>query len=200
MSRRVFIADLFILVVLTILARSFSYFPFDLSATRLLQTINIPWFDSLMKFLSFIGEPERFIPLALVVIFLIWIHKKREGLFILSSFVGIGVIGEVLKILVNRSRPSPLLVHQFLPELGNDSYPSGHVLLYLGLLGPLLYIVGRQMKSRFPKLLIQIFLWLLILLIGVSRVYLGEHWLSDVAGSYLTGIAWLYIIIRFYTF
>lgn len=196
--KKVLFLDLPIFLILAALAKSIAYFPLDLYITRSLQQINSTWFDYLMKALSFLGEPPRFIPLvALVVLMLFLFRKKADSVLVFISFSGAALLGLIFKFLVGRVRPDPTLIHQYVPQLARDSFPSGHVLAYIGFFGALLIIV-RKLKPGVLKKVMQIILISLIILIGVSRIYLGEHWFSDVLGSYLLGIAWLYFIQKAY--
>ncbi len=166
-----------------------NYFPFDLSFTLLLQQINLPGFDGVMKAISFLGEPKIGAVLIILIsaAFYFWV-SKRSGIIIAVSTFGAIIIGEIIKILIRRPRPDPILIHQYLPELKPDSFPSGHVLFFIGLFGSLMFLThNKKLKSL---------LVLPIILMGISRIYLGEHWLSDVLGSVVLGGVWLFVVAR----
>jgi len=174
-----------------------NYFPFDLQFALYLQQIQISWFSALMKAISFLGEPKQALVLIIGISGAFWyLHNKKSGIFIAISSFGAIIIGEIVKFIVKRPRPDPNLIHQYLPELKPDSFPSGHVLIFLGLFGFIFYLVQKEMKGGLSKKITQAFLILLILLMSISRIYLGEHWLSDVIGSLVIGGVWLYVIAK----
>lgn len=184
--------------LLALLAANYSYFPFDLTFTRFVQNIDAGWFRNLMIFLSWLGEPPVFIPLVIILLLVLGLRKRKDEIFLLVSFLGASVLIEAFKLLVHRVRPDPALVHQFLPEFYPDSFPSGHVMWYFSVFSFLIFLCGRYIKDRFWNRFLVWGMVGLIILIGLSRIYLGEHWLSDVLGSYLLGSAWLAIVVKVY--
>ncbi len=188
-----------IFLILALLAKSHPYFGIDLAVTRFIQGIDLIGFSSLMIFLSFLGEGEVIFPLGLLAALLLYIKKfKHQSLFLIISFVTSAIFSLFFKLLIGRVRPDPDLVTQYYLFLYNDSFPSGHVLVYIGLFGFLLFLVYTQFPKSWLKTLgISILLGLLGL-IGVSRIYLGAHWFSDVVGAYVLGLLILSIIIFLY--
>lgn len=180
------------LATLTYFAKQDPYFPIDLTITRDVQEVNSPVFDAIMKFITFIGEAIPGTAILFVCALIIFIKKERyNALQLIFSTLGIEAIGLGLKIFVGRVRPDPKLIHQAGHFIRNDSFPSGHVLYYIGFYGFLLFLVFTlPPKTHFRKLLIAV-LAILILLVGPSRIYLGAHWFSDVLGAYLIGFLWL---------
>jgi undecaprenyl-diphosphatase len=83
-------------------------------------------------------------------------------------------------------------------KLSSYSFPSGHVMFYLGFFGFIWFLAFTLLKPSLKRSLLLVFFGILIVLIGVSRVYLGEHWPSDVLGSYLLGSLTLAALIQFY--
>jgi undecaprenyl-diphosphatase len=103
----------------------------------------------------------------------------------------------LVKDLVQRPRPTPNLVNVF-ATLKSYSFPSGHVMFYLGFFGFIWFLAFSLLKPSLKRILLLAFFGILVVLIGVSRIYLGEHWASDVLGSYLLGSLTLVAIIQFY--
>ena len=169
----------------------------DLTATRWLQSFDQPAFATLMFAVSWIGfSPQNLIgPFVLAIPFAarrLWI----EALWILGSQLAYPVVS-LLKATVARPRPSPELVGVAAP-LGDLSFPSGHVVQYTAMFGVtffLLYVLARRSGWRTAGL---VALALPIVLVGPSRLYLGQHWLSDVLGGYavaamlLVPYCWVY--------
>jgi undecaprenyl-diphosphatase len=109
-------------------------------------------------------------------------------------FVSLMIIGagNALKLIVDRPRPD----HQiFEPVQSSLSFPSGHSLLAIILGGVLIYLVGLWVKSILARRIIQAALILVIIGMGMSRVYMGVHWPSDVIGSYMSGLLALVALI-----
>ena len=110
-------------------------------------------------------------------------------------------INDALKIAINRPRPTPDLVTIYFTETGK-SFPSGHAFFAILVLGMLTYLAITHMsKPGLRTMTLSVFL-ILLLWIGVSRIYLGAHWTSDVIGAYIVGgwflvaLIWLYQILK----
>lgn len=184
--------------VIAVFARSYPYFTFDLFITQSLQQVDFPLFSSLMIWLSRLGDVVWGSLIILLISGLFLLFKKRkEALIILVSSLGLAIFGLIIKAVIARPRPDVSLVNQIGEFTKTDSFPSGHVLLFLGLYGVLILIVSKG-ENSLTKYLVFITLFTLIILIGVSRVYLGAHWFSDVIGAYLLGFLWLFMISRLF--
>lgn len=197
--RIILVGIVILLAVLTFFAKQTPYFPFDLTVTKAIQAFNVSWFDSLMRFLSFIGNP---IPGSVILIvlttFLLIFRRYKENSFLLISAIGGYILSEIFKVYVGRPRPDPNLIYQLDHFIRQDSFPSGHVLYFINFYGFLLFLIFTHMsKSSYRNVLI-IFFSVLIILIGPSRIYIGAHWFSDVLGAYLLGILWLSLIVSLY--
>jgi membrane-associated phospholipid phosphatase len=91
----------------------------------------------------------------------------------------------------------PALVNVY-ASLTSYSFPSGHVMFYLGFFGFVGFLAFSLWKPSIKRTLLLVLIGTLVALIGVSRVYLGEHWPSDVLGSYLLGSLTLVASIQLY--
>jgi len=184
--------------VLTFLVKAMPFFAVDLQITRAIQLINLPAFALLMNLISWPGfGPQSFI-LTLVIILLIFgfgLHWEAVMTLVAAAFSsGINVL---VKDLVQRPRPAANQVHVF-ASLNSYSFPSGHVMFYLGFLGFIWFLVFTLLKPSIKRTLLLVFSGIPIALVGISRIYQGEHWASDVLGSYLLGTLTLVAIIRIY--
>jgi membrane-associated phospholipid phosphatase len=92
---------------------------------------------------------------------------------------------------VHRPRPLPEQVRVVLAPLGGSSFPSGHVLTYVGTYGFLAYLVYTLVRPPEVRWPLSLGLLGLVAVVGPSRIYQGHHWPTDVAASYLIGIAYL---------
>ncbi len=187
------------ILILTFFARQYEFFPFDLYITLQIQQIKIPAFESLMMFLSWLGNFYQAVTALVIACLGLWYFKKKRlvsGLGI--STLGAVAISEILKLIVSRPRPDSSLIHQVERFSKDDSFPSGHVLYFIGFYGFLLFLSFTLIKSKFWRNLVSGVLFSMIVLIGVSRIYIGSHWFSDTLGSYLIGSVWLYITVSLF--
>jgi len=125
------------------------------------------------------------------------IGLRWEAVMLTFAEVGVGALGGLVKVIVARPRPTAPLVNVF-ALLTDSSFPSGHVLLFTAFLGFLLFMLYTLVPHSTRRTLGFVLFGALIALVGVSRVYLGEHWPSDVLGAYLLGSLWLTLTIYLY--
>ncbi len=196
-----FICASVLLLALAFSAHTTRFFPFDLTYERAVQTIHAGWFDMLMRAVGAPGYPPQVYVVVVAIVALLWILGWRwEAVAETFAIVGIGAVGLLIKVLVNRPRPLPSLVYVANPGLdgGKFSFPAGHVESFVAIFGFLIFLLlARGMPGVVRTLAILFFLGLIVL-IGPSRMYVGEHWFSDVLGGYLFGSAWLALTIYFY--
>jgi len=186
-----------IFVVLAVVAHTVAYFPLDLTVTRAVQSYHGAAFDQLMYDVSWIGFMPQVIVLGAAIVLLLFLTGLRwEALAMLVAAAGIG-IGTVVKLLVYRPRPSANLVH-VLSQLPSSGFPSGHVLMATTLCGFLAFLGYTLLKHRAVRALMLTAFSVVIALMGLSRIYEGQHWFSDVMGAYLLGSLWLALSIRVY--
>jgi undecaprenyl-diphosphatase len=184
--------------VLTFYVKTMPTFAIDLQITRAVQSIHFPSFALLMSLISWPGFGPQDVIIAGLIILLIYafgLHWEAVMALIAALFTsGINVL---VKDLVQRPRPLSNLVNVF-AKLSSYSFPSGHVMFYLGFFGFIWFLAFTLLKPSLKRSFLLVFFGILIVLVGVSRVYLGEHWPSDVLGSYLLGSLTLAAIIQFY--
>ncbi len=183
--------------VLAVLARRYRYFPADVGITRLLQKPDAKLYDALMQAVSDLGWRWISVGTRASVVTLMWAAGFRmESAFTLSTWSGDLLTG-LIKTPVQRPRPTRDLV-RVVSDLKEASFPSGHVVHYVTFYGFLFYLVFTQLKQRWFRTAVLTFLAGIILLVGPSRIYMGQHWPSDVGGAYLVGMLWLGLTIIAY--
>ena len=101
------------------------------------------------------------------------------------------ILNQLLKRLLQRPRPTEFRI---IEETGY-SFPSGHSMVSMAFYGYLIYLIYRFVKNKYLKWISIVLLSLLICLIGISRIYLGVHYTSDVLGGFLISISYLVIYI-----
>ena len=170
----------------------------DQALMSALQVLRWRPFARTMWLLSWPGfSPQsRIIPP--VVALALWLSgRRREGVFALSAW-GTSFLSRTFKVLVHRPRPFFEGITIVPAKLDGSSFPSGHVLAYVGVYG---FLAGLARSGRLPQPLCSVgkhLTTLLIVGVGPSRVYEGHHWPSDVAASYLLGFGYLRLLWRLF--
>ena len=123
---------------------------------------------------------------------LIFMFCKKNRWFITIDLVGVTLVNQVIKHIIRRPRPNVLR----LVEESGYSFPSGHSMVSMAFYGIIIYLVYKNVSNKYLKWILIILLSLLILSIGFSRIYVGVHYFTDVAGGFLLGLAYLIIYIN----
>ena len=136
---------------------------------------------------TWLGAWKLVVFLIILALALFWLKNKKEYIVsFLITVLGAEISGQLAKIIFHRTRPDGGL------ETENTfSFPSGHALIAVAFYGFLVYFFWRVFKRQAQKYFFLIIGLILILLIGVSRLYLGVHFFSDVIGGYILGAIWL---------
>jgi len=152
-----------------------------------------PLLTQLAVFFSFVGDWPFLTVLGLVIFaFLLYIKWKREALIFMITNVGELVLNITLKGFYQRARPEPLVDYALPPSY---SFPSGHALGAFCFFGILAWIMAANADTTRGKLALYLIAGLLVLAIGLSRIYLGVHYPSDVAAGYLIAAVWTLTVI-----
>ena len=184
-------------VTLAVLAHTIAYFALDLTITRFVQSYHGVWFGGLMNGVSWIGfMPQVFFVCLGVALAMFLVGLRWEAVVLLFATLDM-VVGVLVKVIVGRPRPGADLV-RVLRELNSPAFPSGHVLVIVGFAGFLAFLAFTLLKPSLGRTIALVALGLLIALMGLSRIYQGQHWFSDVMGAYLMGSLWLALTIRIY--
>jgi membrane-associated phospholipid phosphatase len=187
-----------VFVILAVLAKTVAYFTFDIAISRAVQSFHPGWFDALMRVLTWIGfPPQAWILSAIVVVFLFASGLKWETVVATVSLIASSLLVAGIKILVDRPRPDAGLVHVF-TQLSTRSFPSGHVVFFTTFIGFLSFLAYVLLKNSWWRTLLLVILGTMVVLVGPSRIYVGQHWASDVFAAYLLGTVWLSLSILVY--
>ncbi len=173
----------------------------DVAITREFQENHTPWLKVCMLTVSFLGnQPVLFTTLILLTALAFWIVQLRLEALLVMALSGVNALVNILlKITVSRPRPNAKLV-EVLQSATGRSFPSGHVMSYVAFWG-LIFSLGIILlkRDRWWHYLFLTIPALFVVLVGPSRIYLGDHWASDVLGAYLLsgvllGLAlWIYL-------
>lgn len=144
-----------------------------------------------MQVFSFLGAHTFLIPANLMLVAWFLFIKKHRWYSIKVPVVALSslLLMLCLKFIFHRNRPlTPLLA-----EAKGYSFPSGHALMSLTFYGLIIFLVWQKEKKAWVKWTLSILLALLIIFIGISRVYLGVHYASDVLAGFCVGLMWLFL-------
>jgi membrane-associated phospholipid phosphatase len=186
MSRRgIAIYAFFILLfgVFCYFANRFDYFPGDPGISSWIQRIDFAGAKPTMQFAPYA------VGLAVLVGLRLWLPSRRRAVvFIIITALAAGAIGWFLKELISRPRPDVELVQLWEGTIFSG-FPSGHVACAAAIGGFIFYLAPRLVKTPAARWFLRALLVVIILSIGVSRIYLGAHWASDVVGGlFLSGL------------
>ena len=162
----------------------------DIVGYKLVSTFLISDFATpIAKFITNFGGAIILIGLAFTLF--IFIKNKKIGVSIISNLAIITLLNQLLKRIVQRPRPTE---YRIIEETGY-SFPSGHSMVSMAFYGYLIYLIYKYVKNKYLKWISIILLSILICSIGISRIYLGVHYTSDVLGGFFISISYLIIYI-----
>ena len=150
--------------------------------------------DGIMRIITSFSDTITIIGMDIIFTlgFLLFIKNQKEAASIPLILIIITLINQIIKHTVKRQRPDG---YRLIP-IGGYSYPSGHAMVSMAFYGLIIYIINRKIKNKPLKITMISLTILLIILIGISRVYLGVHYLSDVITGYSISIIYLIIITK----
>ncbi|AVH71352.1 phosphatase PAP2 family protein [Nostoc sp. 'Lobaria pulmonaria (5183) cyanobiont'] len=166
-------------------------FKFDTTFLLWLHQFANPNLDNLMLFITNIGNPSTVVVVAGITILLLWWRRDQEEAkaFVFACLGGL-ILNTGLKLFF--SKPRPELWHRLISEK-SFSFPSGHALGSMVLYGFIAYELAIHYPN-FAKVIYSLTV-ILIAAIGISRLYLGVHWPTDIIAGYGVGFLWLMICI-----
>ena len=144
----------------------------------------------IVKVITNITSPIMVIITALILV--LAIKDKKIKISLVINLLGITIINNLIKVIIARPRPE---INKLVTETGY-SFPSGHSMVSLAFYGYLIYLIYKYINNKHLKRTLIIILSVLICIIGVSRIYLGVHYTSDVLGGFLISFAYLIIYIE----
>lgn len=154
--------------------------------------------DTCMKAISWFGYMPNapIVVLGTALLFLLFKYKKEAFFLVLTMLAGL--VSSIIKLLINRPRPTEPLV-RIIVKTQQQSFPSGHVLFYVMFFG-FVVLLMNEIKAipRYLSIPVSAICLFLIFSIPYSRVYLGAHWFTDVIAGFLLGVVCLYVLSVLY--
>ncbi|MEQ2528704.1 phosphatase PAP2 family protein [Robertmurraya yapensis] len=190
------ILSLLLLCSFILLARSLDTVIVDTFDTQIIQAIQLikqPFLTLVMRFFSFIGDiiPVMIISVILFIILYKVFHHRKELILFSIVLLGSTAFNIGLKAYYQRERPT---LYTMVTE-ESFSFPSGHSMAALSLYGILTFLLWRHIPRQSGRIVLITISTFILLMIGVSRIYLGAHFPSDVLGAYLFSGFWLVFTI-----
>lgn len=158
-------------------------FAYNLFVNTLRSDILTPF----MIFITNLGSPVVLIGICIIT--LIILKNKKIGVSISFNLLLVSLLNILLKNIVQRPRPTD---YRLIEEAGY-SFPSGHSMISMAFYGFIIFLIFRYVKNKKMKYFLGILLSFIIVLIGISRIYLGVHYASDVVAGFLISISYLFV-------
>ncbi len=185
---------LFILIItfilITYLVKTDKIIEFDNYVYNFLSNNSNENLTSFFRVITYLANWQVIV--LLCIISLVVIKDKWIGISISINSIFSTIINKILKFIFIRPRPDVLkLIVQ-----GGYSYPSGHAMASMSFYGYLIYLINKSDFSKGKKIIFTAVLSIIILLVGVSRVYLGVHYASDIISGYIVSIICMIIYVE----
>lgn len=162
-------------------------YSFDKQTLLILRQLHRPLLDKVMLGFTFAGEPVVLLAVCLGLgIWLLRQRKRAQATILQIAAIGAVVLNYLLKVFFGRARP---MLWERVVDVGQYSFPSGHAMISMVIFG----MIGYLLSSKFPQWRGWIITLTLGLVtgIGLSRLYLGVHWPTDIIAGYAAGVVWL---------
>ncbi len=164
---------------------------FDLAVRAYVHQYASPGMTRVMFALSFIGQEVLIAASIVALVVFLWLRWRRAALWLVTTMLGALVLDLSLKYAFHRPRPTPFF--GVLPK--TPSFPSGHALFSFCFYGVMAGLLSGRVRPAPLRILLWISTVLLVLGIGLSRIYLGVHYPSDVLAGFLAAALWVSTIV-----
>ena len=148
----------------------------------------------IVKFITNLGGTIFliFLTILLLIIFLFKFKNKKIGFAIVINIINSALLNMILKNILQRPRPEEFRII----SVTGYSFPSGHSMNSMAFYGFLIYLIYIKIENKYIKWALISILSVLIILVGISRIYLGVHYTSDVLAGFLISIVYLILYIN----
>jgi len=166
---------------------------FDSLITNFIYSFRSTFLNQVMMFFTSLGSGLALITMSVITIFYIGAVRKKDVAIYLGILCSGAILNIILKFLYQRPRPENLpLIHE-----NSLSFPSAHAMNSFVFFAALSYFIFRETNNRNVTLIVSFASIIIIGLIGISRIYLGVHYPSDVLGGFIAGFLWFTSAILF---
>lgn len=145
---------------------------------------------NIVKYLTYVGS--GIVVIGITIFVFIFFKNKKYSLYMTINLVLITILQLILKSVFSRERPTDI---NLIEETGY-SFPSGHSLTAMAFYGFIIYLIHISNISKRSKIILTTLFTVLIIVTGLSRVYLGVHYFTDVCGGFTFSLAYLIIYIN----
>ena len=181
---------IFTVILINVLSGNIS--GFDEFVYNAISSLKSNFMTAFFKGITRFADEEPIILIAIVA--LIVIKNRKIGASIAVNLASSAFVNHLIKEIVQRPRP-PMEIRMV--EESSFSFPSGHAMTSVAFYGLIIYFVFKKVKDKKVRNTICTALSLLIFFIGISRIYLGVHYASDVLAGFVFGIVYLVLYITF---
>jgi undecaprenyl-diphosphatase len=171
---------------------------FDRTIIDNVQGLETPFLTNVMKFFTFIGSAPFVIVLSIFLLFFLYkvLHHRFELILFVAAIAGSAILNGILKQFFQRVRPD---FHRLI-DIEGFSFPSGHAMNAFTVYGIISFLLWRHIPSRLGRGTLLLISTVMILTIGISRIYLGVHYPSDIVGGYFASGFWITTAILFFQY
>lgn len=164
---------------------------FDQNIYKIITFSKSPIIKTILCFITSIGGVKGIV--IVTILCFIFFKDKKNAFLVLINVILIFLLNQILKNIFMRDRPFDLML---IDESGY-SFPSGHAMMSMGYYGFMVYLVWQANYRKKVKYIFTILLSILIISIGISRIYLGVHFPTDILAGYLISISYLIVFTHF---
>ncbi|WP_160719068.1 phosphatase PAP2 family protein [Bacillus sp. USDA818B3_A] len=169
---------------------------FDRAVIGFVQGKESSSLTQMMKGFTFIGSAPFVVVVSLCLLYFLYkvLHHRMELILFVYAVIGSAILNQLLKQFFHRVRPE---LHRLI-EAGGYSFPSGHAMNAFTVYATITFLLWRHIRYRWGRGLLIVISTLMIMMIGISRIYLGVHYPSDIIGGYFASSFWVGTAILFF--
>lgn len=170
---------------------------FDLPIIEFIQGMEVPSLTLILKTFTWIGSGIGVTVITLFICFILYFkeHRRAQAWLFAFTIVSTIALNEGLKRIFTRSRPE---IHRLM-DAGGYSFPSGHTMMAISLYAMIVYVFWPRLTTIVSRIALVITASFIAFLIAVSRIYVGVHYPSDIAGGFMMSTLWLTIVLLVYS-
>ncbi len=162
---------------------------FDKAIYNFIISFRCDALDKFFKTITVLGNP---LSIVIVVAVCAFIFRNKNGLLLIISALDSVIVNTIIKYIVRRDRPDVLrLISQ-----GGYSFPSGHAMISVCVYGFLFYLACSKIKKPWLKYISATILGILIIGVGISRIYVGVHYASDIIAGYSLALVEVILLVQ----